>query len=127
MKAVIEKQGSDVVLRYRVYQRRDTRYKTYVAWIAGSHPDYILDRFFLTVWENPNPRWSQYTCLLPWDGIYEISIKRYDLEGSYLSRERLWLVACDGETRIYAEGEMNNQYVLYCAGLLRAIARKADC
>ncbi len=124
MKTVVEKQGSDLVLRYRVYQRKNTRYKTYVAWIAGTHPDYILDRGFLTVWENANPRWSQYTSLLPWDGIYEISVKRYDLAGSYLSRERLWLVASDGETHIYEEGEMNNQYVLYCAGLLRKTVKE---
>ena len=122
----VEKCGGDVVLRYRVYQRKGGVYKTYVARIVGPHPDFILNRCFQELWVNPNPRWSLYTCLLSREGIYEIAIKRFDLEGNYLSRERLWFVFYGENAHIYNEDDMNNQYVLYCAGLLQSTAREVS-
>ena len=125
MKISLEKGGHDLVLRYRVYQRRGIICKTYVAKIVGPHPNYILNRCFQELWENSNSRWSLYTCLLYTEGIYEIAIKRFTLDGNYLGRERLWLIIYEGNVHIYEGEEMNNQYVLYCAGLLQSAGKEA--
>lgn len=126
MKLTIERTDSDLIIRYRVYHRRDTSFKTYVAKITSPHPDYILNRCFLDQWANTNPRWNLYTYLLTSEGIYEISVKHFDTAGNYLLRERKWLVYYGGEIYEYENEEMNNQYVLYCAGLLENMRERAS-
>ena len=110
--------GDDLLLRYRVYQRSGSVFKTYVARIAGPHPDFVLDRQFELCWASVNPRWTRYTCLIECDGVYEIVIKRYSESMTYLSRERMWLVVADGESYLYADEDLNSQFVLYSAWLL---------
>lgn len=126
MKLTIERTDSEPIIRYRVYHRRNVSFKTYVAKITGPHPDYILNRCFVDQWANINPRWNLYTYLLTSEGIYEISVKRFDAAGNYLSRERKWLVYYGGEMYEYESEEMNNQYVLYCAGLLQGAVKEAS-
>ena len=110
--------GGDLLLQYRVYQRSGSVFKTYVARITGPHPDYILDRQFELCGASVNSRWTRYTCLIESEGVYEIVIKRYLRDMTYLSRERMWLVVAEGESYLYADEDFNSQYVLYSAWLL---------
>ena len=52
-------------------------------------------------------------------GIYEFVVKRFDSEGHLLSKERNWLIVCNGCLYQYESDDMNYQYVLYVAFLLQ--------
>lgn len=111
------------VIDYRVYHRAHTQFKTYMARIVGPDPNYILCRCFVWRGYSSNSRWNTYTCDVPGEGIYEIVIKRFDEEGKYLSRERKWLIYYNGKYYEYEDEDMNYQYVLYCAWLIRELQR----
>ena len=118
IKILMEWDHDLLLLRYRAYQRAGIKTISYMAMITGPHPNYLLDRSFVDYFHLSNSRWDSYICYVEQDGIYEIVIKRLTEDGSYLSRERKWLVVADGRTYLYEDEEMNAQYVLYCAWLL---------
>lgn len=110
--------GDSLLLRYRIYYRKGSHFKTYVAQIVGPHPNYYLQREFLMRSRICSHRFETFTYSLA-DGIYELVIKRFDDSDNLLSRERKWLVVFDGHLYEYAEDEMNYLYVLYAVFLLR--------
>ena len=107
-----------VVLSYRVYHRRDTTFKSYIARICGPHPQYYLDRKYDYRQHTSNPRFDTFRYSLQ-NGIYEFVVKRFDSEGHLLSKERNWLIVCNGCLYQYESDDMNYQYVLYVAFLLQ--------
>lgn len=109
---------TDLRVRYRVYEQRNTSFTTYVAKIRGPHPVFRLDREFISCWVNSNPRWSRYVCLLDRNGVYEIVTKRFDREGKYLSRDRKWLIVQDGIAKEYDDQEINDWTILQNVWLL---------
>lgn len=114
-------------LHYRVYSRRDESFKTYLAQITGPNPNYILNRVFLSRDFDRHKRYICFRYRISQDGIYELAVKRFDKEGRYLSRERLWLVVFRGRHYWYADEDMNYQYVLYCEALLRSMQDSPPC
>lgn len=118
MKLQLEWHDTELKLRYRVYDRKNSIYKTYVARITGPHPTYRLNRVFQEMWNNKHQRWTSYVCLLDREGVYEITIKRYDLAGHYISRERKWLFIHEGRSRECEDEAINIQYLLYCVWLV---------
>lgn len=100
---------------YWVDRDKDILARSYVALITGPDPNYYLHRVFL-----PQARYGRgYSCRLD-DGIYELSIKYFCKETEkLLRRERKWLVVLDGDLYEYDGADMNYQYVLYTAGMLR--------
>lgn len=112
-----------VILSYRVYHRRDTSFKSYIARICGSHPQYYLDRRFDSCQHTSNPRFDTFQYCLN-NGIYEFVIKRFDSDGKMLAKDRNWLIVYDGCLYQYADKEMNYQYVLYTEFVLHHYSRK---
>lgn len=100
---------------YRVDRDKSLFAESYVALITGPDPNYYLHRVFLPL----ICYGRSYSCEL-YDGIYELPIKYFSKETKkFLRRERKWLIVLDEDLYEYNGDEMNYQYVLYTAGMLR--------
>lgn len=124
MKLKLKWVNDRLVVRFRVEQISGTKVKAFLAKVTGPHPDYIVNRCFQDGMRDRDNKKINLLYQLMENGIYEICEKRYHISGKFLSRERKWLVICDGDTRLYRDEEMNYQYVLYCSELLQ-LERKA--
>lgn len=100
---------------YYIKKEPGSTVKTYVAKIAGSHPQYILNRYF----EFPEMRRGRtgYSCAVYLiNGLYEVSVIRYDKKTKErVSRHRWWIIAVDDEVYEFDFEQMNWQYALFTA------------
>lgn len=119
MKITLEWDQDLLLLRCRAYHRSGVKTITYMARITGPHPDYYLSRSFVERYCKSNARWDSLVFFLADDGVYELVIKRMSESGIYLTKERKWLVVDSRRVYIYDDEEMNYQYVLYCAWLIK--------
>ena len=124
MKIETAKMGDHLVVRYRVYYRKESTFTSYMAQIIGPDPNYIIRRLFLTRYDGPRRRFVQYRFMISRDGIYELSVRRR-ADGKIISRERYWLIVYKGQFHWYEDGDMNYQYVLYCESLIRSLTQDA--
>ena len=124
MKYTIEKFSDGVVFSYRVYHRKETSFRSYVAKIVGPHPNYYLDRMFDYRGHLTNSRFDTYRYWLN-EGIYEYVVKRFQGD-QVIQKERMWIVVAGNEVYSYDEDEMNYQYVLYTQFLLSGALRRRE-
>ena len=120
----IEKLSDSVVFEYRVYHRKETSFRSYVAKIVGPHPTYYLNRVFDYRGHVSNSRFDTFRYWLD-TGIYEFVIKR--LKGNQvIQKERMWIVVVGNEVYSYKDEEMNYQYVLYTQSLLAGLSKRGE-
>lgn len=102
------------------------RWKPYIAKIQGRDPNFILRRSFQEVkytrTEKGGYCWTELQ-----NGLYEVAINRTDKKtGERVWRERWWIIVIDDEIYEYEFDEMNWQYALYAAFLVRTNCGMAE-
>lgn len=104
---------------YAIDRSEGSQWKTYVAKITGSDPDYILQREFETI--QFQRTWYGHSCSsVLQNGLYEIAINRFDNDsGDRTERKRWWIIVADGAVYEYEFQEINWQYALYTSYILQ--------
>lgn len=98
---------------YSIDREQGKIWRSYVARITGSDPQYILRRYFEKVIFRRG--FHGYSCSTDLEnGLYEVCIKRYDIQsGELTSRLRWWIIVVDDDIYEYEFEEMNWQYALF--------------
>lgn len=100
------------------------RFKTYVAEIIGEDPKYRLQRKFLwrKIEYDDYGQWND--CELPDTGVFEIGVKRFDIDTDKLiSHERTLLIALEGDYYEYRGEEFSYDDILLALFNLEAQTR----
>ena len=100
---------------YPIDRKSCSSWKTYVARITGTDPNYILRRNFESV-RVCRTYYGHSASIMLANGVYEVCISRFSEEsGERIERERWWVVIVDDDIYEYEFDEINWQYALYTA------------
>ncbi len=104
---------------YAIDHEQGLQWKTYVARINGTDPNYILHRDFEQL--RFQRTWYGHSCSSELqNGLYEVSISRFDkASGEQVRRDRWWIIVADDDIYDYEFDDMNWQYALYADYLIR--------
>ena len=99
------------------------RWRPYVARIEGRDPNYILHRVFEDVDYSRSAKIGIFRVELQ-SGLYEAAIIRTEKKtGKTVWGDRWWIIVADDDIYEYKFEEMNWQYALYTAFLVRVNCR----
>lgn len=105
---------NSAIVRCRLTQKT-AMMRFYLARIKGVHPQFALERVFLEAEGSTLGDRLALTYKLEQHGLYELSEKHLDKNGTIIEKNRYWLIFYKGRTALLPEWAMGNNLAAHYA------------